>query len=401
MAQIPTLGLPGCLATPELETLEDKTFESGLLGLSFNTTYRFRAYAIGLQDTFYSQTVDTFRVRDGWRLVDSFPVSFKDGLGIGSGGNGYAGLGCGNTGNCPQNDLSPAFWSFDPGAPADSRWQAAKAFEGVRRTNMVSLALGDTVYVIFGAYSDPAAGGGISPVTNFYKYVPATNEWIKGAQIPDPEAFRTGAVGFVSKGKLYVGAGVKYPNNIEEYHNNFWEYTPATSSWRTVAGLPARISFFDTQPYFIGRYEAAAFSINDTGYVGGGEIKGGIQLTDFWKFTAPISPQDSGKWELIGFFPGLGRVDATAFSIGDKGYYGTGYNTQSGYLDDFWEFDPTESDPWKKRTPFLGGRRGHAFGFSIGSTGYLGTGLSQKVINNGQNLENTLHRDVWMYTPEQ
>jgi N-acetylneuraminic acid mutarotase len=408
VAQIPALGLPGCLATPEVETLEDKTFESGLKGLSFNTTYRFRAYAIGLQDTFYSQTVDTFRVRDGWRQVDAFPLDYKDGTGIGSGSTGFAGFGCGNTGTCPQNDLLPAFRAFDLTALPGNQWQNATPFpdgigEGQKRTNALSLALGDTVYVIFGEFINPDFGSNTLSVIDFYKYVPSVNIWIKGPKIPDLEAFRTGAVGFVSKGKLYVGAGVKYPNNIEEYHNNFWEYTPATSSWRTVAGLPARISFFDTQPYFIGRYEAAAFSINDTGYVGGGEIKGGIQLTDFWKFTAPtgISPQDTGKWELVGFFPGLGRVDAVAFAIGNKGYYGTGYNTQSGYLDDFWEFDPTEPEPWKKRTPFLGGRRGHAFGFSIGNTGYLGTGLSQKVINNGQNLESTLHRDVWMYTPEQ
>ncbi|MEQ1744757.1 MAG: hypothetical protein ABMA02_04985 [Saprospiraceae bacterium] len=405
IAQKPALGLPGCLATPPLETLEDRSFVSVLKGLAFNTTYRVRAYAVGLQDTFYSQTVDTFRVRDGWRLVDSFPADFKDGLGIGSGGRGYAGFGCGNTGTCFQNDLPPALWAFDPAAPPGGQWQPAAPFpdgigEGQKRTNALSLAMGDTVYVIFGAYSHNQTGNTL-PVIDFYKYAPATNQWVKGAKLPDQDAFRTGAVGFVSNGKLYVGAGIKYPNNVEEYHNNFWEYTPAAASWRPVAGLPVRISFFDTKTYFTGRYEAVAFSIAGTGYVGGGEIKGGLQLTDFWKFTPPTGLQDTGKWELAGFFPGPGRVDATAFAIGDKGYYGTGYNTQAGYLDDFWEFDPAATEPWKKRTPFIGGRRGNALGFAIGDRGYLGTGLSQMVINNGQNLLPVIHRDVWMYTPEE
>lgn len=408
VAQTPAIGVPGCIATPGEESLEDKPFGSSLTGLSFNTTYRFRAYAIGMQDTFYSQTVDTFRVRDGWRQVDAFPLDYKDGTGIGSGGNGFAGFGCGNTATCPQNDLSPAFWKFMPGSPPGSQWQNAAPFpdgigEGQKRTKALSLALGDTIYVIFGEFSNPDFGGGISPVIDFYKYVPSANVWIKGPKLPDQDAFRTGAAGFVSKGKLYVGAGVKYPNNIAEYHNNFWEYNPAGGTWRPVAGLPVRISLFDPTTYFTGRYEAVAFSINDAGYVGGGEIKGGLQLTDFWKFTAPngVGPQDTGKWELVGFFPGLPRVDAVAFSVGDKGYYGTGYHTQSGYLDDFWEFDPAANEPWKKRTPFVGGRRGHALGFSVGSKGYLGTGLSQTVINNGQNLQTNLHRDVWMYTPEQ
>jgi len=408
VAQTPALGVPGCVATPGLETLEDKPFGSSLTDLSFNTTYRFRAYALGQQDTFYSQTVDTFRVRDGWRQADAFPFDYKDGSGIGSGGNGYAGFGCNNTGTCPQNDLSPAFWKFMPNSPPGSQWQPAEPFPvgtdfGEKRTNVLSLALNDTVYVIFGEFSNPILGGGISAVIDFYKYAPGSNTWEKGPKMPDQDAFRTGAAGFVSKGKLYVGGGIYYPANTEIYRNDFWEYNPGTGSWRKVAGLPVRISLFDPKAYFTGRYEAGAFSINDTGYVGGGEIKGGLQLTDFWKFTAPsgVGPQDTGKWELVGFFPGLPRVNASAFVIGEKGYYGTGYNTQAGFLDDFWEFDPSAAEPWEKRTPFLGGRRGHALGFAAGNRGYLCTGLSLTVVNNGQNLQPNLHRDVWMYTPEQ
>lgn len=408
VAQTPAIGAPGCIATPGEETLEDKPFGSSLTGLSFNTTYRFRAYAIGKQDTFYSQTVDTFRIRDGWRQVDAFPLDNKDGVGIGFGGNGYAGFGCGNTGTCPQNDLSPAFWKFSPGLPAGNQWQPATPFPvgndfGEKRTNVLSLALNDTVYVIFGEFSNPIFGGGISAVIDFYKYIPALDAWEKGPKMPDPDAFRTGAVGFVSNEKLYVGGGIYFPANSETYRNDFWEYNPGTGAWRKVAGLPVRISLFDPTIHFTGRYEAAAFSINDTGYVGGGEIKGGLQLTDFWKFNAPtgVGPQDTGKWELVGFFPGLPRVDATAFVVGEKGYYGTGYNTQAGYLDDFWEFDPSAAESWKKRVPFQGGRRAHTIGFAAGNRGYLGTGLSQTVINNGQNLQSSLHRDVWMYTPEQ
>jgi len=56
------------------------------------------------------------------------------------------------------------------------------------------------------------------------------------------------------------------------------------------------------------------------------------------------------------------------FSIGDKGYIGTGGDP--GGVNDFWEYDTT-ANTWTMKAFFGGTARYGAVGFSIGSFGYL------------------------------
>src|SRR6188508_2957081 len=93
-------------------------------------------------------------------------------------------------------------------------------------------------------------------------------------------------------------------------------------------------------------------------------------------------------WQSKQLFGGTGRSGAVAFSIGTKGYIGTGYD--SNPTKDFWEYDPS-TDTWAQKADFGGGERNHAAGFSIGSKGYLGTGLRYCM------CENT--KDFWEYDP--
>ena len=48
---------------------------------------------------------------------------------------------------------------------------------------------------------------------------------------------------------------------------------------------------------------------------------------------------------------GTARVDAVAFSIGDRGYLGTGYDGSN--QKDFWEYDPI-NDVWTQMADFGG-----------------------------------------------
>ena len=43
------------------------------------------------------------------------------------------------------------------------------------------------------------------------------------------------------------------------------------------------------------------------------------------------------------------------------------------YFADFWEYDPS-TNVWTQKADFGGGARSGAVGFSIGSKGYIGTG---------------------------
>src|SRR5687767_4767102 len=94
-----------------------------------------------------------------------------------------------------------------------------------------------------------------------------------------------------------------------------------------------------------------------------------------------------GTWLQRSPLPTAGRGTAVAFSIGSKGYVGTGMDALGTNLDDFWEYDPV-SDTWTQKANFGGGLRSFAVGFSIGNKGYVGTGRNGAVF-----------RDFWEYDP--
>jgi N-acetylneuraminic acid mutarotase len=98
--------------------------------------------------------------------------------------------------------------------------------------------------------------------------------------------------------------------------------------------------------------------------------------------------QSPNSWVQKAAFPGAARMGAVGFTIGSKGYVGTGIDSSSNLLSDFWEYDPS-SDAWTQVASFGGSARRNAVGFAIGSKGYVGTGYD------GTN--NLL--DFWEYDP--
>ena len=78
-----------------------------------------------------------------------------------------------------------------------------------------------------------------------------------------------------------------------------------------------------------------------------------------------------GTWTPKADFGGTGRWGAVGFSIGNKGYIGTGWD--NGPHQDFWEYNPS-TDAWTQKANFGGTARYGAVGFSIGNKGYIGTG---------------------------
>ena len=90
--------------------------------------------------------------------------------------------------------------------------------------------------------------------------------------------------------------------------------------------------------------------------------------------------QDS--WTQKANFGGTIRYSGSGFSIGNKGYMGTGYG-QDGNKNDFWEFDPV-TNIWSQKADFSGGARNGAAAFCIGSKGYIGGGN---------------YNDFWEYNP--
>jgi len=112
--------------------------------------------------------------------------------------------------------------------------------------------------------------------------------------------------------------------------HNFYRYDPENCTWkREGVEFPGGY-----------REDAVAFVIGNKAYVGLGAdlITFGESLwyDDFWVYD-----HERRVWSSLSFkFPGEARRGAVAFSIGGKGYVGTGITKEGKCLADFYEFDP-------------------------------------------------------------
>lgn len=228
-------------------------------------------------------------------------------------------------------------------------WKEKNSFGGIERYSGIGFSIGTKGYV----------GGGLNNLTfynDFWEYDPITNVWTQKADFGGTP--RGSAVGFAVLNKGYIGTGWDNTNN---WRKDFWEYDPATNKWTQKAdfgGMP--------------RFNAIGISISNKGYIGTGEDGNGYggYYKDFWEYDPSMD-----IWTQKKDFGGTERSKAIGFTIGDKGYIGTGSvgNDGTSFLKDFWEYNPS-TNFWTQKADFEGTVRYGAVGFSIGSKGYIGTG---------------------------
>ncbi len=178
---------------------------------------------------------------------------------------------------------------------------------------------------------------------------------------------RTRAVSFVIGNYGFVGLGGTFSGTANDGTlknlNDFWKYDPSTDTWAQIAGIDSKN---------MGNIGAAAFSIGDTGYVGLGFNDSSYKVSsNFFAYD-----YTGNKWSEIAPFPGAPRAYATAFAINGKGFAGTGGGTindngdaTGGALNDFYQYDP-QANSWTSiqypGTPRLG-----AMSFVYQNTAYI------------------------------
>jgi N-acetylneuraminic acid mutarotase len=147
-----------------------------------------------------------------------------------------------------------------------------------------------------------------------------------------------------------------------------------------------------------GRHKAVAFSIDDKGYFGTGISEDRFNvLNDFWEYDP-----ETDQWSRINDFPGMARAEAVAFSAEGKGFVGLG--SENVYVDnvendkyhfkDFYSFDGTTKS-WSRVSDFQGHARYSAACFVINNEAYVGTGYLGR---NAQGIA-TVANDFWKYNP--
>ncbi|HKR04452.1 MAG TPA: kelch repeat-containing protein [Bacteroidia bacterium] len=125
-----------------------------------------------------------------------------------------------------------------------------------------------------------------------------------------------------------------------------------------------------------------SFSIGNKGYIGSGKDISGTVYDAFWQYDPATN-----VWTQKANFIGAARFQATGISIGTKGYVGLGLDPVSP-LQDFWEYDPV-TNLWTQKANFGGSARFSATGFSVGLKGYIGTGYNFI----------SAYKDLWEYNP--
>lgn len=357
-----------CWSTLQNPTIANNTIQQGsgtgsfmcsLIGLTQNTTYYIRAYAINSQGISYGNQLG-FSTPSGtggtWvQKADLGSLGRSRSVSFSIGSKGYMGTGWSDpnlfcTGN-PFKD----FWEYNP---SSDTWTQKANYGGQATGAAVGFSIGSKGYI------GTAGCGSI----DFWEYNPSNNAWTKKADFPGD--YRYEAVGFSIGNKGYVCTGYKAAGG--GFLQDLWEYNPSTDTWIQKANFPG-------SP----RSLAVGFSIGNKGYVGTGLINGSpaTYINDFWEYDP-----STNTWTQKTNFPGTSRYDATGFSIGTKGYVGSGFDGVSNATD-FWEYDPS-TNTWAQKTNVGGGFRAGAKGFSIGTKGYIGTGSSS-----------TLRKDLWEYNP--
>ena len=344
---------------------------SVIAGLNPNTTYHVRAYAINSEGTNYGNelTFTTSAPISGIRKSDIPGGARLGSTSFSIGNKVYLGLGFGDFIDSPGD-----FWEWDQ---VTDIWTKKADYPGNSGNGAVGFSIGTKGY--FGTGLTIAGGA----TNEFWEYDPATNKWTEKASLP-VSAARTEAVGFSIGNKGYIGTGYVIGNDNMDNLNDFWEYDPATDNWTGKASLPVTAA----------RGEAVGFSIGTKGYIGTGNFTGGfggMALRDFWEWD-----QETNIWTRKADFRGLRRSGAVGFTIGSKGYIGTGFtldeNGFSSFSSDFWEWDQ-ETNIWSRKADLEGNARVEAVGASIGDKGYIGTGI----IDFEWGL---MLNDFWEYDPD-
>ena len=257
-------------------------------------------------------------------------------------------------------------------------WRALENFMGAERSNAVSFAIGDKLYLGLG-YS--SFSGFSNVAKDFYEYNPATNKWKAIAEFPGNA--RANAISFVVGGKAYVGLGTNYDRQTKsDLYRDFYEYDPTSDKWTQKGNFTG-----------VTRDQPIYFTIGDKGYFGTGNPDPfrSINTNEFWEYDAKVD-----KWTEKAQFGGTARCRAFAFSTGGKAYVGGGESDTTEKLKDLYEYDPA-TDKWNKKGDFST-VLSRATGFTVGDFGYVSGGISSATSNNYYKYDSK--SDTWALAGE-
>ncbi len=219
--------------------------------------------------------------------------------------------------------------------------------------------------------------------------IQSQNNWSSEGSLGTTSERRHRGVGFSIGDKGYVGTGTR-----GSFGNTGYRELKDFWEYDPVTKVWTQLADLAGSS----RYDAVGFSVGNKGYIGSGThlspSSGDVYLEDFWEYD-----RTSNSWTYIGDILGGPRFGAVAFVIGTKAYVGTGWSPSTGHTTDFFEFDPSNNYTWTQKSSLPGVPRTYATGFSICNKGYLGTGLIANNTGISDFYEYDPSTNTWMAKP--
>ena len=192
----------------------------------------------------------------------------------------------------------------------------------VARTSAMAFAVGNKGYVVCGRGEENAV------CSDMYVYDARSDIWSDA--IETPLQARVNGTACAVGDKAYIGLGFcGYAYGDDAYLNDWWEYTPATDTWRQLADFPSENT------------------VGAVAYTDGTHI---YCVHGFgWGFSADMLCYDiaSDIWTTIdrSRHPEYASMAGAGATCNGRHFFGTGYNTHS--LSEWYEVDFQAE--WTKR----------------------------------------------------
>ena len=250
-----------------------------------------------------------------------------------------------------QNDL----WRYTP--ETDS-WENMGATPLKQRVNATACVKDDKAYIGLGFIG--RYGRDSCYLRDWWEYTPATGTWRRLADYPNENT--DCATSFVGNDALYVGYGFSW-----QYHRDMFRYDIASGTWDSIdvnvsyKGYPVR-SFGGTGCTCQGRH------FMGTGYYG--------NSLNWWAELV-----DGTHWEKRAAVPGKTRTTAATAATDNYvylsgGHHYGGVNTTGEVLQDIRRYDP-QTDSWQYVAVLPEGLLNH-ISFTIGKRVYIGLGETKE-----------------------
>lgn len=246
------------------------------------------------------------------------------------------------------------------------------------RASATAFVIGEKAYLFAGRDSTGNSRN------DLWRYSPVTDSWEDMG--PTPLAPRVNATACVSDGKVYIGLGFlgRYSND-SSYLQDWWEYTPATDSWKRLADYPN--SYTDCA----------------TAFTGDGELYVGYGFC--WNYRRDFFRYDiaSDRWDSIDVnvsFHGYPTrsFGGTGCTCRSRHFMGTGF--YKGSLN--WWAELVDGTHWEKRAAVPSKTRTLAASTATDQYIYLSGGIHYGGVNTTGHLLQDIHRydplnDSWSH----